>query len=67
MIVNTQITIGIKDLLCVLLHNKPEDGCTVDKLMTWNELSESFKAVLIERYPDSRNEIKSIFKEILDD
>jgi len=67
MIANTKITIDIKDLLCTLLHNKPDVGCTIDKLMVWNELVESFRAVLAERYPNDRGGINFIFKEILDD
>ncbi len=67
MTTNTKITMEIKDLLCVLLHNKPEVGCSMSELMKWNELVESFRAVLIERYPNDRSGINFIFKEILDD
>jgi hypothetical protein len=65
--VNTKKTIEIKDVLCILLHNKPKDGCTMGELMTWNELVESFKAVFLEKYPDSKVGINFIFKEVLDD
>jgi hypothetical protein len=56
----------IKDVLCILLHNKPEDGCTMCELMVWNELVESFRAVFLEKYPESKMGINFIFKEIVD-
>ena len=63
---NTKKTIEIKDVLCILLHNKPEDGCTMGELMTWNELVESFRAVFLEKYPENKTGINFIFKEIVD-
>jgi hypothetical protein len=64
---NTKKTIEVKDVLCILLHNKPEVDCTMSELMAWNELVESFKAVFLEKYPDSKVGINFIFKEVLDD
>ena len=64
---NTKKTIEVKDVLCILLHNKPVDGCTMNELMAWNELVESFRVVFIEKYPDNKGGINFIFKEVLDD